>query len=267
MAIQHENIQKKLEKSGLSDKESAIYTALLELGGAYPSRIAEYTGLNRSTIYMLLDQMSIKGLVNQVERRNKQFYQLESPSRLVRSAKMKLSLVQDEIESAQRLLPDLEGLFSVADKPKVTYYEGIDGVLEIYATHVNVSKPYEMLAWANVREVEELLPQNFFQNYIKTKNQKGISSRGIFPDHEMDKTFIDRAYADFREDIMPNVRFMPREKFPFKSEITIYGEKNVSIINLGKDRLTGVIIEDPTIHGLMKMIFELSWNGVNQHFA
>jgi hypothetical protein len=210
---------------------------------------------------MLLTQMGIKGLVNEIEKRNKLFYQIESPTRLVRNAKTRMTLIQDEIEQAQRILPDIEGLFSVADKPKITYFEGIEGVLDIYATHINVSKPYEMLAWANVREVEELLPQNFFQTYIKTKNQKGISSRGIFPNSDMDKTFLDRAYADFRQDIMPNVRFIAREKFPYKAEITIYGEKNVSIINLGKEKLTGVIIEDPTIHGLMKMIFELSWTG------
>lgn len=261
MQIKHENLLKKLEKSGLSDKESYIYIALLELGGAYPSKIAEYTGLNRSTVYMLLTQMSVKGLVNEIEKKNKQFYQLESPTKLVRYAKSKMTMIQDEIENAQRILPDIEGLLSTVDKPKITYYEGIEGVLDIYATHVNVSKPYEMLAWANVREVEELLPQNFFQDYIKTKNRKGISSRGIFPSNPVDKTFVERAYNDFREDILPNVRFIDEKLFPYKSEITIYGEKNVSIINLGKEKLTGVIIEDPTIHGLMKMIFELSWVG------
>lgn len=211
---------------------------------------------------MILTQMSVKGIVNEIEKKNKQFYQLESPTKLIRYTKSKMTIIQDEIENAQRILPDLEGLLGTADKPKIRYFEGIQGVLDIYATHVNVSKPYEMLAWANVREVEELLPQNFFQEYIKTKNKKGISSRGIFPDSKQDKTFIDRAYADFREDILPHVRFMPGDQFPFKAEITIYGEKNVSIINLGKEKLTGVIIEDPTIYGLMKMIFELSWKGV-----
>lgn len=259
MAIKHENLIKKLQKSGLSDKESSIYVTLLELGGAYPSKIAEYTGLNRSTVYMLLTQMSVKGIVNEIEKKNKQFYQPESPTKLVRYAKSKMSIIQDEIESAQRILPDLEGLFSIVDKPKITYFEGIQGVLDVYATHINVSKPYEMLAWANVREVEDLLPQNFFQDYIKTKNQKGISSRGIFPSNPIDKTFVERAYNNFREDILPNVRFIDEKLFPYKSEITIYGEKNVSIINLGKEKLTGVIIEDETIHGLMKMIFELSW--------
>ncbi|MES2223681.1 MAG: helix-turn-helix domain-containing protein [Patescibacteria group bacterium] len=259
MNIKHENLLKKLQKSGLTDKESSIYVALLELGGAYPSKIAEYTGLNRSTVYMLLTQMSVKGIVNEIEKKNKQFYQLESPTKLLRYAKSKMSIIQDEIENAQRILPDLEGLFGIGDKAKITYYEGIEGVLDIYATHINVSKPYEMLAWANVQEVEEQVPRDFFKNYIKTKKQKDISSRVIFPDTNIDKTFVERSYGDFKEELMPNARFIPADKFPYKAEITIYGEKNVSIINLGKEKLTGVIIEDPTIHGLMKMIFELSW--------
>ncbi len=261
MAIQHENLVKKLEKSGLTDKESLIYMCLLELGGAYPSRIAEYTGLNRSTVYMLLTQMGIKGLVNEIEKRGKLFYQIESPTRLVRQAKSRLSMVQDEIEAAQRLLPDLEGLFSVADKPKISYFEGIDGVLQLYESHVSVSKPYEMLAWANASGLEEALPAKFFVEYRRTKEKKGITTRGILPDTEMDKSFIDRVYEGYQKEIIPVMRFIAREKFPYNAEITIYGEKSVSIVNLGKEKLTGVIIEDPTIHGLMKMIFELSWSG------
>lgn len=261
MAIQHENLLKKLEKSGLSDKEALIYMCLLELGGAYPSRIAEYTGLNRSTVYMLLTQMGIKGLVNEIEKRNKLFYQVEPPSRLIRSAKMKLSLVQEEIETAQRVLPDLEGLLSTADKPKITYFEGIDGVLQIYESHINVSKPYEMVAWANASSLESFLPPKFFTEYRRTKERKGITTRGILPDTESDKSFIYRVYEGYKPDIIPVMRFIAKDKFPYNAEITVYGERCVSIVNLGKEKLTGVIIEDPTIHGLMKMIFELSWTG------
>lgn len=259
MKIKDTNLLKKLEKAGLSDKEALIYATLLELGGAYPSKIAEFTGLNRSTVYMILLQMSVKGLVNEIEKKNKQFYQIEKPNKLVNNAKQKMALIQDEIENAEKILPIIEGLYNTADKPKITYFEGISGVLDIYETHISVNKSYEMLAWANVSEVEELLPKNFFVNYIKTKKEKGIGSRVIFPDTAIDKTFVERSYGDFKEELMPNARFIPQDKFPFKAEITIYGEKNVSIINLGKERLTGVIIEDETIHGIMKMIFELSW--------
>jgi sugar-specific transcriptional regulator TrmB len=261
MKIQHENLLKKLEKAGLTDKESLIYVCLLELGGAYPSTISDYTGLNRSTVYMLLTQMSIKGLVNEIEKKNKLFYQIESPTRLVRNAKTKMTLIQDEIEVAQRILPDIEGLFSVADKPKITYFEGIDGILDVYATHINVSKPYEMLAWGNVDELEVALPEKFFMEYRRNKEKKGITTRGILPKTPQSEHYAERMYEGFRSEIVPVMRYVDREKFPFQAEIVIYGDKSVSIVNLGKEKLTGVIIEDPTIHGLMKMIFELSWTG------
>lgn len=262
MNIRNSQLLQRIQKIGLTDKESLVYTALLELGGAFPSKIAKYTGLNRTTVYDVLIALSVKGLVNEIEKKNKQFYQLEKPSKLLKYIKNKVTIAEEELEKAETVFPEIEGLFAaVSYKPKVTYFDGIEGVLSVYETHVNVEKPYEMLAWANVREVEDLLPKNFFNNYISIKKKKGISSRGIFPDTDLDKTFLDRSYAGFREDIMPNVRFIVADKFPYKAEITIYGEKNVSIINLGKEKLTGVIIEDETIHGLMKMIFELAWKG------
>lgn len=39
----------------------------------------------------------------------------------------------------------------------------------------------------------------------------------------------------------------------------MYGENKVSIVNLNKEYLTGIIIEDETIYKMMRLIFELSW--------
>ncbi|MES2059495.1 MAG: helix-turn-helix domain-containing protein [Patescibacteria group bacterium] len=264
MQIKNEALLKKLEKSGLSDKEALVYTALLELGGAYPSKIALYAGLNRSTVYMLLLHMSVKGLVSEIEKKNKLFYQIESPTKLVRYAKSKMSIIQEEIEHAQTLLPEVEGLFVGINKPRVTYFENIEGILQIYESHISVSKPYEMLAWANASGLEGLLPEKFFTQYRKSKEQKGITTRGIIPDTQSDRTFTDRTYENYKKEIIPKMRYITADKFPFKAEITIFGERSVSIVNLGKEKLTGVIIEDETIHGLMKMIFELSWKGAEE---
>ncbi len=260
MPVINEILLKKLQKSGLSDKEALVYLALLELGGAYPSKIATYTSLNRSTVYMVLLNLSVRGLVNEIEKKNKLFYQIENPKKLVRYTKSKLSMIQDEIENAERILPDIEGLFSNIDKPKITYYEGIEGIKNIYESHINVSKPYEMLAWANASGLESVLPAEFFIHYRRTKEQKGITTRGIIPDKESDRSFTDRTYEGFKNEIIPIMRFISQNKFPYNAEVTIYGDKSVSIVNLGKEKLTGVIIEDETIHGLMKMIFELSWS-------
>lgn len=260
MAIQNEILLKKLQKSGLSDKEALIYIALLELGGAYPSKIATSTSLNRSTVYMTLLHMSVKGMVNEIKKKNKLFYQVESPNKLLRYTQSKISIVNDEIESLKKILPDIEGMFTTSDKPKITYFEGIDGVMQIYESHINVTKAYEMLAWSNASALETVLPEKFFKHYRRTKESKNITTRGIIPDADSDKTFTNRLYENFRKEIIPRMKYIGVDKFPFNAEITVYGEKSVSIVNLGKEKFTGVIIEDQTIHGLMKMIFELSWS-------
>lgn len=265
MNLKNPDLLKKLEKSGLSDKEALIYLSLLELGGAYPSKIAEYSGLNRSTVYMVLLNLSVRGLVNEIEKKNKLFYQIENPNRLIKYTKSKLSIIENEIEQAEKILPEIEGLFTAMGyKPKVTYFEGLEGVLQVYESHINVSKPYEMLAWSNASGLEELLPEKFFVNYRRTKEKKGITTRGIIPNKQSDLTFTDRTYENFKKEIVPVMRFIPSEKFPFKAEVTVYDQNKVSIVNLSKEKLTGVIIEDETIHGLMKMIFELSWIGAKK---
>lgn len=263
MKIKNQNLLKKLQKTGLSEKESVIYVALLELGGAYPSKIADYTGLNRSTVYMILTTMSIKGIVNEIKNKNKQFYQLEHPKKFLKFTKNKLNIIEDEIEEVIKMLPELEGVFNNSVyKPKVTFFEGIDGILDAYSTHVIVSKSYEMLAWANATELESTLPDKFFLWYRKEKERIGITTRGILPKTSQNVSFIDRVYKGIKKNIWPDIRYIEGSIFPYKAEITVYDQNKVSIITLVKDRLIGVVIEDETIYGLMKMIFELSWAGV-----
>ena len=77
MQIKDQILVKKLEKTGFTDKEALIYVSLLELDGAFPSRIAQYSGLKRATAYDVLTALTIRGLVNEIEKKNKLFYQIE----------------------------------------------------------------------------------------------------------------------------------------------------------------------------------------------
>lgn len=262
MNIQNSALLKNLEKSGLNDKESLVYLALLELGGAFPSRIAEYTGLNRSTVYKILLNLSVRGLVNEVDNKNKLFYQIERPQRLIKYNEGKIRQAEDSLETLRTIMPSIENLYSFFDdRPKITYYEKEEGILQIYEDHISVKKPYEMLAWANANALRKLLPKAFFDHYVKTKERIGITTRGILPDTEDNRMFNSIRYKDVKEKVIPKLRFVSAGYFPSTrlGEITIYGEKKVSIVNFEKGRMIGTVIEDESIHKIMKMIFELSW--------
>ncbi|MDP2587768.1 MAG: helix-turn-helix domain-containing protein [bacterium] len=264
MAELDQNIAKKLKKSGLTNKEAEVYAALLSLGGGFPSKVAEETALNRSTVYKVLDNLAIKGLVSEVEKRNKLFYQVENPRNVERYAQSRITIAKRQLESTQDLLPILEGLYKhSANKPIVRFFEGRDGVLQVYSDHVAGKKAYEMLAWSNTAELVKFLPEKFIRDYVKRKEKIGVTARGILPDTEVDINYNETVYKYVSKKVWPKIRNISNKVFPYQADITIYAENKVSIINFTRGTLAATIIEDKTIHDMMVMIFELAWQGVD----
>jgi sugar-specific transcriptional regulator TrmB len=261
MQIKNPSLLQKLEKAGFTTKEALVYTSLLELGGAYPSRIAEYCGLKRSTVYNVLVTLSIRGLINEIDKRNKMFYQIEKPTRVVQYAEGRIKRVEEESERMKSLLPDIEGLFgSLGTRPKITYFENEEGVMQIFGDMISGQGKYEMVSFSHAKELENVFPEKLFENFRRSKEKLGITTRGIVPDTPEDREYNNKFFVGYKKEIIPLIKYIPKEMFPFKGEITVYGKNKVSIINLNKDYLVGTIIEDETIHGMMRMIFELSWN-------
>lgn len=260
-------LSKQLSKIGLTDKESLVYSALINLGGAYPSKIAEYTKLNRSTVYKVLLDLSIKGLVNEIEKKNKLFYQIESPSRIAKYLKNRVSIAKDELEKAENLIPQLENIYAYsAHSQRVSYFEGLEGVTRIFEDHLSYNKPYTMLAWSNTEYLEYFIKNGFSATYRKAKEKKHILTRAIIPETESGRAYVREEYQRIGVDekYWPEVRFVSKDEFMVTGEITIYGDDKVSIVNLNPEKLTGTIIQDKAIHDMMRMIFELSWKGAGK---
>lgn len=258
------SLSQKLSRAGLSDKEAQIYAYLVESGGAFPTDIAKHTGLNRTTTYKVLDTLSIRGLVTELEKRKKYFYQAESPKSLERFASTQMTIAKRQIESLEQVMPVLEGLYNASpNKPVVRFFEGEEGVLNVYRDHVEVEKAYEMLSFSNTADLMNFLTPEFRDDYIKKKAKIGITTRAVLPDTEVDINYNETIYGKFPKKIWPEIKNIPRRDFPFKSDLTIYGGNKVSIINFNEPKFAGTIIEDQVVHDMMKMIFELAWKGAD----
>ncbi|MBI5733705.1 MAG: hypothetical protein HY973_02045 [Candidatus Kerfeldbacteria bacterium] len=53
---------KELQQFGLTEKESALYLAALELGSAFISDLARKSQLKRPTTYLVVNQLEVMGL-------------------------------------------------------------------------------------------------------------------------------------------------------------------------------------------------------------
>ncbi len=255
-------VLKELKNIGLPDKAATVYAALLEMGVAFPSKIAEVTKLNRSTVYKVLSDLAARGLVSQIEQKNKLCYQIEQPTKLVGFAENQIAVAEERFERAKQIMPELEGLFSLTpNKPRVRFFEGIQGVMSVYEEHVQQPKPYEMVSFSNVEELIKRLPEAFVKRYIKEKQKKQIATRAIFPNSAFSTSYNEELYRGIDRRFLVDARYVEAHEFSFTSDITVFGTRFVSIINFHKSQPMAVIIEDETIAGMMRMIFSLAWKG------
>lgn len=258
--MEHERLVQRLQEVGLSEKAALLYEALLQRGGAYPSKLAEQTKLNRSTVYKILLELSVKGLVTEIERGKKLFYQVEKPDKLLRFSKMQSEMAQEAYERAHEFLPELEHLFAQSSyRPSVRYFENADGVTSIYEDMVAEKKPYEMLAFSHGEAFKEYLPAAALREFVKAKEKNRITTRAIVPDTLENRAYNKNVFAGLKKAVWPVIRYVPKEVFPFAAEMTLYGEHKLAITKLRGEEITGIIIEDELIHDMFKMVFELLW--------
>src|SRR3989344_962206 len=148
--------------AGFSENESAVFLALLELGKGSVTQITRKAGLNRTTGYDILDTLVSKGLVGVSGKEPKQEYLAESPERVISLLERQLEEKRSQLEKVRSVLPELKSLHNVAGRPKVRFYEGIEGLKDIYEDTLTSTEPIR--AYASVGDMHLGLP-GYFPGY------------------------------------------------------------------------------------------------------
>ncbi len=118
-----------LKKLGLSEKEIAVYLAVLSLGSALVRDISICAKINRGTTYDILKSLMKRGLVSSSHQGAKQLFVVEHPRTLhtvVATQREQLADVEAELTSA---IPQFESLHNRGgSKPVVRFFEGPVGI-------------------------------------------------------------------------------------------------------------------------------------------
>ena len=233
---------------GLSKNEARIYLALLELGKGTVSEITRKANLNRTTGYDVLDGLVSKGLASVSGKEPKQEYIAESPDKLEVLLKQTASQAEKNLEEVKKAIPELKSMHNVMGRPKVRFYEGTSGLVEVYEDTLTSHEPIR--AYATVDDMHRALP-NYFPEYYKRRAGKGIAIKAIIPATEIGK---ERAALDKEE--MRETALIPPYKYYFSPEINIYDDK--VMIASWREKL-GIIIQSAEIADAMKKIHDLAW--------
>ncbi len=253
MKKEFQELEKDIEKLGLSSKEAKVYIALLDLGRGNVTKIASRAVINRTTTYDILSTLTEKGLVAVSGYEPKQEYEALAPERIVDYLFHEQAKIEEKKKSAKDLVPRLEAMFHKSDRPKVVFFEGAGGMEKAYEDTLTSTEPIR--AFATVDDMHRGLP-HYFPEYYKRRAGNGIFIRAIVPDTQIGR---DRAAKDADE--MRMTALVPADKYYFSPEINIYDDK--VMIASWREKM-GIIITSKEISDAMKKIYELAWQRSKQ---
>lgn len=240
-------LKEALQTIGLSDKQSTVYIALLQLGRASSYAVSQKSGLKKPTTYVILDELIEKGLASRVPRVKKQLYIAISPEQAFAVAEEKFSLAKSK-------LPELLSL-TRGERTKVNtlYFEGVEGIKQLLEYRIKEMHGEELVGFYAVDlNADPELVRYFKEDWGPGLPKRQIKTRVIVPEHPSMKDYRD-ADAQYGRD----VRTVPFETF--SSEVAIDTLGDVVRIHDYKN-LQGVAIENEDVAKTVRQIFEMVWS-------
>ena len=244
-----------LQQFNLTDKETKVYLATLELGKATVYEIANWAELKRPTTYLLVDQLLEKGLLQQAKLKQKRAYSALPPKQLLNHWKKKVQQLESQ-------LPTLETMMKSAESVDVKVYQGKQALHQVYnQLRPDLYKKNEINFFGSVNSVANLYTDemDYYLNMVKDKRAHG---RELLAQNPADITFA----QNVAELANPNyrIRFLPQGHAPTRNESAILGDK-VFLFDLTQQP-TAVIIHSQAVADIQRALFDLAWkSGLDLH--
>jgi sugar-specific transcriptional regulator TrmB len=244
--------QELLEAIGLTPSQARAYRELIKAGSLTPPQLAKVTGESRTATYMSLAKLAELGLAKEIEDAKKQTYLPVSPSVLNRYlAQKREQLAQLEGDYKEALPGMLSYYYSYRGKPGIRFYEGEDGLEQIYADHLRTREKVYVIR----TEADEKYFGTVLYNYMNKRASLGIETELLGPGYA---GAIE--WAKENDDRLKRVTtWFPPQAYTAPVEISVYGTK-VSMISFG-DEAVGTIIESPQIAQAMCEVFAMAKRG------
>ncbi len=234
-----EILQLELRKLGLTEKETQVYLAALELGHTTVLKISQQAKITRPTAYVIIKSLKNKGLITESKNNGKKYFTAESPDKLLSILKREKKEIEEKEREFIRIISILKDKYQLGDKREIKTYKGKNGLEILFNDFLTTqSKNIYIIA-----KDEKIWPSKARQNiYRKIKKRLGqIKIKELSTIKETKKDYLER------KKIKPNVSL--------PGTVIIYDK-----IIILPDKTKGSIIENKIIIDLIKSTFKCLWN-------
>lgn len=160
---------------GLSERESRVYLALIELGQTTVGPIAKKTRIQHSKIYQTLEKLIDKGLVSFVIISKTKHFQAHDPKHL-------LNILKEKERSFLEILQDLRKKQKLSQEKQIAIvYEGYEAIKSMYENildELDKNGYYYVFAFKNEYLISQLASR-FLRNVHHKLSEKKVDDRLI----------------------------------------------------------------------------------------
>jgi sugar-specific transcriptional regulator TrmB len=236
-------INSALKELGLSEKESSVFVALVELGDSPVNKITQLTSLNRVTVYPVINSLINKGFVSKFSMDRKTYFKAIEPKQI-------LSLLKDKEEKIKSILPLLEERANkIKETTSIEIFKG-EKAMSSFLEKLYSSGEKEFWAYGNGDDIEKKMI-NLSMNARNLRITNKIWLNVIV--NRIPKYYTEvEGYKS-----LTKVKVNP-ELSKFNTYI-IFGKKLVGIQEMTKE-LVGIIIKNEEIAKYHKTIYDLYLN-------
>lgn len=239
---------KELQDLGLSEKESRVYLAALEIGRATADQLAKHAKIKRPTTYVQLESLMKMGLMSTYEEDKKTYFAPESPEllkRLLARQKEELNTKEGELTS---LLPELMRQFeSAGERPVVRFFPGKEGITAVREEVLTTKEKQLHVLFSHDSDLSKIFSKHEIDDYTERRNKLGIRSNAIYTNLEYFKT----AWVDE----LTEVRLLAGVNLTVDTRI--FDDKTALFSIVGN--IFALVIESEQIASSMKNLFNFLW--------
>lgn len=246
-------LEKYLQEIGLNEKEAAIYLALLQTDSASVIDISKNTGVNRSTVYVVLDGLMKKGLVSETKIGKKVHYLAEAPERLAAFVESQRMVFEERSKRLPDIIPQIKGVQRASgERPVMKYFEGRDAALSAHLIFFNAQDKEGVGYFLFNRDlIDEVFSQNEISTVQKIRPGKQIKGKSLYTSK---KTTLPT------DELSERIK-IDGGKYPVSCDMSIY-EDRVQIITMGKS-ISTIFIQSKDVADTLKSLFRLAFDCVS----
>ena len=237
---------------GLTAKERETFLKLLPLGAQPISVIAKRVGIPRSSMYIVVEKLKERRLVETFERVGIRYVKCIPAKDIANVLRVQERSIRETLEMLQEELPALEAMEGKGNiAPSVKFWEGKDAVMKMYESFAHEK---ELCAFFNPQTVKRLMPAYLAVTHEAVR-EYGARAREIAVDSPEARAYR-HTYASERHEI----RLLPHAD-TLLSDCLIARDR-IAMVSYAENAIVAMEMFSASLAATQRILFEYMWKGL-----